>query len=521
MVSPAAVERAAVRATVAPARQSADDARGPGGARSSSRAVRDLERRTAMPRASRRSRRPGARTAGPRDPKPDGRVRDRRQQAWVSRTRPGPGRSGRGGGSCRSASSQPARFRSLAASTWSSTFQCGFETSIGCVGAAPRRTRADVGKTGETRGRRGRCARTGKRLPQLRAGPRRSIVRRLRGAWTRQSGQFGPARQDPHAFCAIRRRTAVVYGLLSTREARATLRVRCRLRIVGIIPAMHLRLILTAALLVVSVSAPALAKDEREPRRSRSSSASTSRRGASGARRSTAGRRPSRSTPTTPRRSTTSRSPTSTRASSRRRARRTRRRSSSSPTTQLIRQNYELFKEINDRTNRRGSRVALRCALRRERVHATWYEIPIETPIQPKMDVSPFQRVLIAGFVAGGSRRRGREPRDGAAAAQSAAHEVAAEGHRRRRASADGTGQRAAHRQGRDQRQRRVAGDTARWRPHADARLEHHAAGPAQGQVERRPAGADQGREGPRAATRGSSPTSTTGRRSARNTRTR
>ena len=32
-----------------------------------------------------------------------------------------------------------------------------------------------------------------------------------------------------------------------------------------------------------------------------------------------------------------------------------------------------------------------------------YYEIPIETPIQPKMDVSPFQRVLVAGFVAGGS----------------------------------------------------------------------------------------------------------------------
>jgi hypothetical protein len=33
----------------------------------------------------------------------------------------------------------------------------------------------------------------------------------------------------------------------------------------------------------------------------------------------------------------------------------------------------------------------------------SFYEIPIETPIQPKMDVSPFQRVLIAGFIAGGS----------------------------------------------------------------------------------------------------------------------
>jgi len=30
------------------------------------------------------------------------------------------------------------------------------------------------------------------------------------------------------------------------------------------------------------------------------------------------------------------------------------------------------------------------------------YEIPIETPIKAKLDVTPFQRVLIAGFVAGG-----------------------------------------------------------------------------------------------------------------------
>ncbi len=31
------------------------------------------------------------------------------------------------------------------------------------------------------------------------------------------------------------------------------------------------------------------------------------------------------------------------------------------------------------------------------------FEIPIETPIQPKLDTTPFQRVLVAGFVAGGS----------------------------------------------------------------------------------------------------------------------
>jgi hypothetical protein len=34
---------------------------------------------------------------------------------------------------------------------------------------------------------------------------------------------------------------------------------------------------------------------------------------------------------------------------------------------------------------------------------AGFYEIPIETPIQPKLDISGFQRVLVAGFVAGGS----------------------------------------------------------------------------------------------------------------------
>lgn len=32
-----------------------------------------------------------------------------------------------------------------------------------------------------------------------------------------------------------------------------------------------------------------------------------------------------------------------------------------------------------------------------------YHEIPIETPIRPKLDVSAFQRVLVAGFIAGGS----------------------------------------------------------------------------------------------------------------------
>jgi len=32
-----------------------------------------------------------------------------------------------------------------------------------------------------------------------------------------------------------------------------------------------------------------------------------------------------------------------------------------------------------------------------------YYEIPIETPIKPKLDVSAFQRVLVAGFLSGGT----------------------------------------------------------------------------------------------------------------------
>jgi hypothetical protein len=32
-----------------------------------------------------------------------------------------------------------------------------------------------------------------------------------------------------------------------------------------------------------------------------------------------------------------------------------------------------------------------------------FFEIPIETPIQPKLDVTPFTRVLVAGFITGGS----------------------------------------------------------------------------------------------------------------------
>jgi hypothetical protein len=34
---------------------------------------------------------------------------------------------------------------------------------------------------------------------------------------------------------------------------------------------------------------------------------------------------------------------------------------------------------------------------------ASTFEVALETPIQPKLDTSPFQRVLVAGFIAGGT----------------------------------------------------------------------------------------------------------------------
>lgn len=46
--------------------------------------------------------------------------------------------------------------------------------------------------------------------------------------------------------------------------------------------------------------------------------------------------------------------------------------------------------------------VVLLAALALAACTSSW-EIPVETPIQPKLDTSPFQRVLVAGFIAGGS----------------------------------------------------------------------------------------------------------------------
>jgi hypothetical protein len=54
-------------------------------------------------------------------------------------------------------------------------------------------------------------------------------------------------------------------------------------------------------------------------------------------------------------------------------------------------------------TARVGSTLGCLAALLLAAACAKSFEIPIETPIKPKLDTSPFQRVLVAGFIAGGT----------------------------------------------------------------------------------------------------------------------
>ena len=53
--------------------------------------------------------------------------------------------------------------------------------------------------------------------------------------------------------------------------------------------------------------------------------------------------------------------------------------------------------------NRSLSAAVVLVALASSACGVNYFEIPLETPIQPKLDVTAFQRVLIAGFVAGGT----------------------------------------------------------------------------------------------------------------------
>ena len=109
---------------------------------------------------------------------------------------------------------------------------------------------------------------------------------------------------------------------------------------------------------VVLLAAPARRRTPRTAasRRSRSSSASRSRRTICGTKRCIAGRRRRSSIRPTPPRGTTSRSRTSTRASSSEAKKAYEKALELDPKNLMIRQNYDLFKEINDRTKRRSGK---------------------------------------------------------------------------------------------------------------------------------------------------------------------
>src|SRR5947207_3122911 len=143
---------------------------------------------------------------------------------------------------------------------------------------------------------------------------------------------------------------------------------------------------------------------------SRCSSESAWRSAASGVRRFIAGRGPPNSIRRMPRPSTIWRSPTSTKASSIKRARPTSGHSSSTRTThRCVRISSCSRKSM---IGRAPAKICRRLALAATTAlvavfaiacGADYFEIPIETPIQPKLDVTAFQRVLVAGFVAGGT----------------------------------------------------------------------------------------------------------------------
>jgi hypothetical protein len=57
----------------------------------------------------------------------------------------------------------------------------------------------------------------------------------------------------------------------------------------------------------------------------------------------------------------------------------------------------------NRKKNRNLAAATVVLALASAGCGVSYLEIPIETPIQPKLDVTAFQRVLIVGFVAGGT----------------------------------------------------------------------------------------------------------------------
>ena len=98
----------------------------------------------------------------------------------------------------------------------------------------------------------------------------------------------------------------------------------------------------------------------------------------------------------------------------------------------------------------------------------SFYEIPIETPIQAKLDVGvqPRSRRRVHRWR---KRRRRREPRNGSLAQEPAAHEVRAESHRSGRPAAGGdrrgAGRAAAAGRGADEKTTRPKTATSRKKP--------------------------------------------------------
>src|SRR5262245_47339223 len=135
--------------------------------------------------------------------------------------------------------------------------------------------------------------------------------------------------------------------------------------------------------------------------KSRWSSELLLRSGDSGAKLSTGGSVPPKSIRPTLPRITISPSRTNTKASWIKHARRTRRLSNSSPVTRSSnRTTNSLRKSMTARLARTISSLS---AVVLTAACTSYYEIPIETPIRPKLDVTAFQRVFVAGFVAGGT----------------------------------------------------------------------------------------------------------------------
>ena len=168
----------------------------------------------------------------------------------------------------------------------------------------------------------------------------------------------------------------------------------------------------------------------------RSSSASRSRRTVSGRRPRTAGKKRSRSTRPTRPRGTISAIAYEHEGKFEEARKAYEKALELDPKSLLIRQNYDLFKEINDRTKRRNDRVASRCS-----AGSGLHELlrDAHRDAHPAEDgrvgvlARPYRR-----FHRRRHRRCGCEPRDGASAAQSAAVEVHSPRHRSRSVTARG-----------------------------------------------------------------------------------